>query len=141
MITKLIQKNTAENDNVELEPTEDSQEWIGHEEEGQLGVDVFEKDDKVVIKATIAGIKPEDLDISIENDMLTIRGRRHEEEFEHGRNYYFQECYWGNFSRTIILPVHIKGDEAQAKIKSGVLTITIPKMNKTAKIDVKEIEE
>lgn len=141
MPTKLIQKNESESEGVRLEPTEESQEWIGHEEEGQLAVDVFEKNDKVEIKSTIAGVKPEDLDISIENDMITIRGRRHEEEFEHGRNYYFQECYWGNFSRTIILPVHIKGDEAEASIKNGVLTITIPKMHKTAKIDVKEIEE
>lgn len=141
MPTKLIQKNESESEGVRLEPAEESQEWIGHEEEGQLAVDVFEKNDKVEIKSTIAGVKPEDLDISIENDMITIRGRRHEEEFEHGRNYYFQECYWGNFSRTIILPVHIKGDEAEASIKNGVLTITIPKMHKTAKIDVKEIEE
>lgn len=141
MTTKLIQKNNNDDSRVDFAPTEEAQEWISHEEEGQLSVDVFEKDDQVVIKSTIAGIKPEDLDISIENDMVTIRGHRHEEDMERGRDYYLQECYWGNFSRTIILPVHIKGDEAQASIKNGVLTITIPKMNKTAKIDVKEIEE
>jgi len=140
MITKLIQKNNPGRDGVEFVPLEENQEWIGHEEEGQLAVDVFEKNDKVVIKSTIAGIKPEDLDISIENDMITIRGQRHEEGYEHGRDYYYQECYWGNFSRTIILPVHIKSDEAEANVKNGVLTITIPKMHKTAKVDVKEIE-
>jgi HSP20 family protein len=73
--------------------------------------------------------------------MVTIRGKRHEEEVERDRNYYFQECYWGSFSRTIILPVHIKGDEAEAVIKNGVLTIEIPKAHKSAKINVKEVED
>jgi len=141
MITKLRQKPSKEDNEAFFEPTEEMQEWMEAPEEGQLTVDVFEKDDKVVIKSTIAGVKPDELDISIDNEMVTIRGKRHEEDMEHGRNYYFQECYWGNFSRTIILPVHIKGDEAEAAIKNGILTITIPKAHKSAKINVKEVEE
>jgi len=139
MITKLIPKDNRELDDISLEAEENLDKWVQTEEEGQLSVDVFEKNDKVVIKSTIAGVKPEDLDISIDNDMITIRGKRQEEEVERDRDYYHQECYWGSFSRTIILPTHIKGDEAEAVIKNGVLTITVPKLNKSAKIDVKEV--
>ncbi|MDD4995196.1 MAG: Hsp20/alpha crystallin family protein [Patescibacteria group bacterium] len=110
-------------------------------EEGQLAVDVFEQGDNIIIRSTIAGVKPEDLDISVENDMITIRGRRHEEDMARGRNYFFQECYWGSFSRTIILPVHIKGDEAEAILKNGVLTIVIPRAHKTARVAVQGLDE
>lgn len=110
-------------------------------EEGQLAVDVFEHNDNIIIRSTIAGVKAEDLDISIENDMITIRGRRHEEDLGRGRNYFFQECYWGSFSRTIILPVHIKGDEAEAIIKNGVLTVAIPIAHKTARVAVQGLDE
>jgi len=139
MITKLIPKNNPQDKDIGFEAEENLDKWVQTEEEGQLSVDVYEKKDKLVIKSTIAGVKPEDLDISIDNDMVTIRGRRQEDEIERDRDYYHQECYWGSFSRTIILPTHVKGDEAEAIIKNGVLTITIPKLQKSTKIDVKEV--
>lgn len=97
------------------------------EQEGQLTVDVYQTPDAIVVQSTIAGVKPEDLDISITNDMVTIRGvRGHEEEMAE-ENYFYRECYWGNFSRSIILPVDIMAEKADASLKDGILTIRIPK--------------
>ncbi len=95
--------------------------------EGQLTVDVYQTDTEIVIKSTIAGVKPEDLDINITNDMVTIRGTREHEEKVSKDNYFYQECYWGRFSRSIILPQDIVADEADASMKNGVLTIRLPK--------------
>jgi HSP20 family molecular chaperone IbpA len=120
-----------------------SDETAGHvddeEQEGQLTVDVFQDDENIVIQSTIAGVAPDDLDVSITNDMVTIRGeRRQPYEVDH-EDYFYQECYWGTFSRSIILPVEIDSDRAEAKIKNGVLTIRIPKANAamTRKLKVK----
>ena len=78
--------------------------------EGQLTIDVYQTDNDIVVKSTIAGVKPEDLDVSISNDMVTIRGERRKEELVEEENYYYQECYWGPFSRKVILPENIDID-------------------------------
>lgn len=109
-----------------------SDEDTGHgdnEQEGQLTVDVFQDDTNIVIQSTIAGVAPEDLDVSITNDMVTIRGERRRTYEIDPQDYFYQECYWGTFSRSIILPVEIDADRAEAKIKNGILTIRIPKAN------------
>lgn len=96
-------------------------------QEGQLTVDVYQTPEHIVVKSTIAGVKPEDLDVSITNDMVTIRGtRRHDEEITE-EDYFYRECYWGAFSRSIILPVDIISEKADASLKDGILTIKIPK--------------
>jgi HSP20 family protein len=95
--------------------------------EGQLTVDVYQTPDTMVIKSTIAGVRPEDLDVSITNDMVTIRGMRHHDEETKDDDYFYRECYWGNFSRSIILPVDIIAEKADASLKDGILTIRIPK--------------
>lgn len=107
--------------------------------EGQLTIDVYQTDTDVVIKSTIAGVKPEDLDVSIVNDMITIRGERKQEEEIHEENYYYQECYWGSFSRSIILPVDVLPDKIEASMKNGILTIRMPKADntRTKKIQVR----
>jgi HSP20 family protein len=107
--------------------------------EGQLTIDVYQTDNDIVIKSTIAGVKPEDLDVSINNDMVTIRGERKNEEQVSEDNYYYQECYWGGFSRSVILPVDIISEKAEASMKNGILTIRLPKAdsNKTKKIQVR----
>lgn len=97
------------------------------EHEGQLTVDVHQTADAIVIKSTIAGVKPEDLDVSITNDMVTIRGARHHDEEVREEDYFYRECYWGNFSRSIILPVDVVADKSDASLKDGILTIRIPK--------------
>ncbi len=110
------------------------------ESEGQLTVDVYQTDKEIVIQSAIAGIEPDDLDIIIENDMVAIRGNRKKLFEEKKRNYFYQECYWGQFSREIILPEEVDNSRAQATIKKGILTIRIPKIEskKKRKINVRE---
>ncbi len=109
------------------------------EQEGQLTVDVFQDDESIIIQSTVAGVSPDDLDVSITNDMVAIRGERKAQHNVDQEDYFYQECYWGTFSRSIILPVEIDADRAEAKIKNGILTIRIPKANTavTRKLKVK----
>jgi HSP20 family protein len=112
--------------------------WLKEDfEEGQLSIDVYETEKNIVIKSTIAGAKPDDLDITIDNDMLTIRGKRHDEEEKEGRDYLYQECYWGSFSRSVILPVEVDPRKIDASLENGVLTVTLKKIKKAGKVGVK----
>lgn len=97
------------------------------EEEGQLAVDVYQDKKNIIIKSTIAGVEPDDIDISIDNDMITIRGRREKQRDIAEDDYFYQECYWGGFSRSIILPVEVDAEGIEAGMRNGVLTITLPK--------------
>jgi len=99
--------------------------------DGQLTIDVYQTDTEIVIKSTIAGVKPEDLDVSINNDMVTIKGERKNEEAVSAENYYYQECYWGHFSRSVVLPVDIISEKSEASLKNGILTIRLPKADTT----------
>jgi HSP20 family protein len=107
--------------------------------EGQLTIDVYQTEDDIVIKSTIAGVKPEDLDVTINNDMVTVKGERKNEEVVENGNYYYQECYWGSFSRSVLLPVDVIPEKADASLKNGILTIRLPKADttKTKKIQVR----
>lgn len=100
------------------------------ETEGQLAIDVFQTKDKIIIKSTIAGVKPEDLKISLHNDLLTIRGFRKTKEEIREEDYLYRECYWGSFSRSIILPFEVDNNKVEAEIESGVLTINLVKSKK-----------
>ena len=106
-----------------------------------MTIDVYQTESDIIIKSTIAGVKPEDLDIAITNDMVTIRGKREREEEIKQQNYYYQECYWGAFSRSVILPVDVAADKSEATMKNGILTLRLPKVEKeqTKKIKVKPI--
>jgi HSP20 family protein len=106
--------------------------------EGQLAVDVYQTKDTVVIKAPIAGVRPDDIDVAISEDVVTIRGDRKDEKAVDKEHYYVQECFWGSFSRSVILPTSTIADKAVASLKDGVLTIEIPKVvqNKVKKIKV-----
>lgn len=115
--------------------------WSVEHDEGQLSVDVGQTDDKLVIIATIAGARPEDVSVNIHNDLLTIRGHRQKEIDLQENDYFYKECYWGTFSRTIVLPVDVLTDEAQATFKNGVLTIIVPKESTKRKVPIKFIEE
>lgn len=125
----------------EKEPTpskKETEDWLS-ESEGQLTIDVYQTPNEIVIKSTIAGVKPENIDISITNDMITIKGRRQKDEEVKEEDYYYQECYWGPFSRSVILPVDVEADRAEASMKNGILTIRLPKIEKvkTKKIPIK----
>jgi HSP20 family molecular chaperone IbpA len=107
-------------------------------DEGELTVDIFETASELIVQSTIAGVKISDLELSLHGDMLTVRGRRHHEVPAAARPLY-TECYWGPFSRSIILPVEVRADEASALLRSGVLTITLPKRHRST-IPVREID-
>ena len=110
------------------DPIED--EWENTDEfPGQLAVDVYETADKLVVKARTAGISKSDLDVSISDNILTISGVLSGGEDEQTTRWHIQECYWGEFSRTIALPVQVREDEnsVRAELKDGVLTITFDK--------------
>ncbi len=114
-----------------------NEKWLEKEYEGELSVDVYQTDQNIVIKSTLAGVKPEDLKIIINNDMVTIRGKRELDDSE-TKEYLYKECYWGGFSRSILLPTNIKIDKVKATLKSGLLTITLPKLLKNYSVKVKE---
>ena len=99
-------------------------------EEGQLTIDVYQTPGEIVIKSMVAGVKPEDLDISITRDMVVIKGKRETERFVKDEDYYHQELYWGTFSRTIMLPAEVNVEEAEAVEKHGLLIIRLPKVDK-----------
>lgn len=100
-------------------------------EEGELTVDVYTDGDNIVIEALIAGLDPDDLDVSIAHDLVTIRGERKKSKEISNKNYYYQECYYGEFSRTVLLPTDIDPDKAKANFsKNGVLTIVMPKIER-----------
>jgi HSP20 family protein len=109
-------------------PTADD-EWDEDENvPGQLAVDVYETRERLVVKARTAGVNKNDLDVSISDNQLTIKGTLSSGSEEGVENYFLQECYWGEFSRTIALPVPVKEDEIEAVLKDGVLTISFTKV-------------
>jgi len=117
----------------------EQEEMQTDDSEGQLTIDVYQTETEIVIKSTIAGVKPEDLDVSISNDMLTIKGDRKNEEVVEDNNFYYRECYWGSFSRSVVLPMDVLAEKIDAMLKNGILTIRLPKadVTKTKKIQVR----
>ena len=108
----------------------DEEGWF-EEYEGQLAVDAYQTNDSVIIKAPIAGVKPGDLEISITDEVVSVKGHRQQEVDVSASDYFCQECYWGAFSRSYVLPVPVDADKAQASLKDGILTIIIPKQEKS----------
>ena len=95
---------------------------------GQLAVDVYETKERLVVKARTAGVNKNDLDVSISDNQLTVHGTLSAGNEDGVENYFLQECYWGEFSRTIALPVPVKEEEIEAVLKDGVLTISFGKV-------------
>lgn len=119
---------TTDDDAVTPAPSDDNWEESEEEFPGQLAVDVYETDDKLVVKARTAGVNREDLDVSISDGILTISGTLSSGDESDATNWHIQECYWGEFSRTIALPVGVKEDEVKAVLEDGVLTISFTKI-------------
>lgn len=94
---------------------------------GQLAVDVYETKEKLVVKGRVAGVNKSELDVSISDNTLTVRGTLSAGNEDNVENYFLQECYWGEFSRSVVLPVPVKEDEIEAVLKDGVLTISFAK--------------
>lgn len=111
-------------------PQDSDSNWDEGEEDfpGQLAVDVYETDEKLVVKARTAGVNKEDLDVSISDGILTISGTLSSGDDTDATNWHIQECYWGEFSRTVALPVAVREDEVEAMLKDGVLTVSFSKV-------------
>ncbi|MBU4216439.1 Hsp20/alpha crystallin family protein [Candidatus Parcubacteria bacterium] len=139
-LKKFSNRNNAleeiyEDDDIEMESENDN--WLNDAEEGQLSIDVYQTPKEIIIKSTIAGVKPADIDIAINNDMLTIRGKREMGNEVKDGDYLFRECYWGAFSRSIILPVEIQAEKIDASLENGVLTVVLPKAKPAKEISIR----
>ena len=113
-------QNDADNENLDADDL--------FEAEGELAIDVYQTDNDIVIQSAIAGIRPEELDISIENDIVAIRGNRKNPEEHEDKQYFHEECFWGPFSRQIFLPEEVDVKNVKASLKDGILTLRLPKL-------------
>lgn len=113
---------------------------LGSDVEGQLTIDVYQTDEEIIVESTIAGVEPEDIEIDATSDSVTVRGERHRNTEIADADYFYQECFWGKFSRSVILPQEVDPDKAYSGLKNGVLTVHLPKINKdkARKISVKK---
>lgn len=112
--------------------------WIEEEnEEAELSIDVYQTPTDIVVQTMVAGVKPEDLELSISRDMITIRGEREDSRTIDEDNYFAKELYWGKFSRTISLPAEVEPEEVEATERHGLLTVKIKKVDKEKKNNVK----
>lgn len=120
-------------------PAEELEELYDEEDEGQLAIDVYKDGDTIVLESPIAGVRPDDLDISVTTDSVTIKGARSRDKEVKDEDYFYQECYWGRFSRSVVLPEEVEADRAEATVKNGVLTIKMPRLRrqKSKKLKVK----
>jgi len=107
------------------------------DEEGQLAIDMYQTPTEIILKTMVAGVKPEDIDISVTRDMVTIRGKREDLVESSGDDYFHKELYWGAFSRTVILPQEVEVEDAEATNKNGLLTIRMPKLDKNRQTKLK----
>jgi HSP20 family protein len=105
--------------------------------EGQLLVDVYETSSNIIVKSTISGVKPENLSISLNRDILTIKGKREADTLTEEADCLLQECYFGSFSRSIILPEEVDNKKMKATLENGVLTIILEKIYKSSQIKIK----
>ncbi|MEX0933674.1 MAG: Hsp20/alpha crystallin family protein [Candidatus Paceibacterota bacterium] len=116
-------------------------DWMEEENnEGQLTIDMHQTPKEIIIHAMVAGVSPDDLDIDINREMVEIKGKRSRSKSTHTDDYFYQELYWGSFSRTIILPQEIEVEGSEAHVENGLLTISLPKIdkNKTQKLKVRK---
>jgi HSP20 family protein len=113
-------------------------DWMEEEnEELELTVDVYQTSADIIVQTMVAGVKPDDLELTIARDMITIRGKREENRNIDEANYFIKELYWGKFSRTISLPVEVEPEEVEATERHGLLTIKIQKVDKEKRNTIK----
>jgi HSP20 family protein len=121
-----------------ITPRHQGESWQQAEEPtGELAVDVYQTPDAIVIKAFIAGVQPNSVDISLTREMVTISGSRQDEKEVDEEHFYQRELYWGSFSRTILLPEEVDVDLAEATERHGILMIRLPKINKKREMKLK----
>lgn len=118
-----------------------SNHWHNIGTEGQIHLDVLEQGDHIIILAPMAGVVPASVDVSVHGDLLTIKGERDRPDTVQDAEPYLQECFWGSFSRSVVLPVAVKGDLADASIQHGLLLISIPKQRSSSRIPITVVDE
>jgi len=112
--------------------------WMEEEnEEAELAIDVYQTPTDIIVQTMVAGVRPEDLEITIARDMITVRGKREESRTISEENYFSKELYWGKFSRTVMLPQEVEPEEVEATEKHGLLTIRLQKVDKEKKNQIK----
>ncbi|MEK9155851.1 MAG: Hsp20/alpha crystallin family protein [Patescibacteria group bacterium] len=119
-----------------MEGSHGHDDWLTADSDGELALDVYQNEHSVFVVAPVAGVRPDDIDISITDDVLTLRGERKPPETIDHDNYFTQECYWGPFSRSYVLPTMVNSEGSRATLKDGLLKIEIPK---DAKVKTKTI--
>ena len=124
---------------IELPETADNDWPASPTEEGELLLDVIDESERLIIRSTIAGASITDIEVHIHNDLLTIRGKR-ENDIPANARYLYRECYFGPFSRSVILPCPVKDDEIEATLKNGVLTVILPKKEIETNVRIKQAE-
>ncbi|MBI5400564.1 MAG: Hsp20/alpha crystallin family protein [Candidatus Yonathbacteria bacterium] len=135
-LTGTISLKRRSNDFEETIPAEEPRgssftEWETEESaEGELAVDVYQTNDSIVIQAMVAGVASDELSVSVTREMVTIKGKREAPKGVATENYFYQELYWGAFSRTILLPAEVETEDVEATERHGLLTIKLPKIDK-----------
>ena len=136
MIFKILKKKSLRAE------TSPKSEWEEYAQEGELAIDAFETDKEIVIQSPIGGISAKDINIAVEDGMLIIKGKRSKPRLaSQNIKYFYQECFWGPFSKRIILPEEIDIKKAKASIKNGVLTLKIPKLKPKIRAQIEVVEE
>jgi HSP20 family protein len=136
--TRVSLQGRGEERHAHITPTRNDSSWQQPEEPtGELAVDVYQTPDAIVIKAFIAGVQPNTVDISLTREMVTISGSRADEKEVDEEHYFQRELYWGSFSRTILLPEEVDVDLAEASERHGILMIRLPKINKKREMKLK----
>lgn len=105
-------------------------DWLTDDSDGELAIDVYQDEHNIYILAPVAGVKASDVDVSITDEVVTIRGERKPNENVPENKFFTQECYWGSFSRSYVLPMAVNSEESRATLKDGLLKIVVPKDEK-----------
>ena len=125
-----------------IDAKDDDDDDFKDEPEGQLTIDVFQDDDNIYVQSAVAGISPDDLEINITKESVAVRGKRERASEISEKNFFYQECFWGSFSRSVVLPQEIDPEKSNASLKNGILTIKMLKAErkKGKNVRVKSVE-
>ncbi len=137
---KIILSVDNRDDSANLDFNFDNQENWHQEEEGKLSVDVLENENEIIVLAPMAGTEVSGLELHLQNDLLTIKGERIMPDYL-GSTFVYEECYWGKFSRTVVLPKEVKSELVRAEYKNGLLVITVPKFKEDRKIPIYIVDD
>lgn len=133
-----LQEHDARSLHVRQEEEQLNDPWAEDDQtEGELALDVYQTEGEIIVQTFVAGVRPEDLEINISRDILTIRGTRQESKAIQDGDFFSRELYWGAFSRTVSLPVEVEPEEAEAIERHGLLTIKLPKIDKDKRASLK----